>query len=49
MMLAVEMYRSLPKYVAARAVVNHIPGILTGPAAPLRLVNREAPRIAERL
>ena len=45
MMLAVEMYRSLPKYVAARAVGHHIPGILTGPAAPLRLVNREAPRV----
>ena len=45
MMLAVEMYRSLPKYVAARAVGGHIPGILTGPAAPLRLVNREAPQV----
>jgi threonine dehydrogenase-like Zn-dependent dehydrogenase len=47
MMLALELYRSLPRYVAARATGGRIPGILTGPAAPLRLVNREEPR-AER-
>lgn len=44
MMLALEIYRSLPRYVAARAVGGRIPGILTGPAAPLRLVTREEPR-----
>ncbi|MPZ61990.1 MAG: zinc-binding dehydrogenase [Propionibacteriales bacterium] len=45
MMLALEMYRSLPRYVAARAAGGRIPGILTGPAAPLRLVNRDEPRV----
>ncbi len=44
MMLALEMYRSLPRYIAARAVGGRVPGILTGPAAPVRLVNREVPR-----
>ena len=45
MMLALEMYRSLPRYVAARAVGGRIPGVLTGPAAPVRLVNRDEPRV----
>lgn len=45
MMLALELYRSLPRYAAARAVGGRIPGILTGPAAPLRLVNRDEPRV----
>lgn len=44
MMLALEMYRSLPRYLAARAVGGRVPGILTGPAAPVRLVNRDEPR-----
>ncbi len=43
-MLALEMYRSLPKYVAARTMGRRMPGILTGPAAPLRLISREQPR-----
>jgi threonine dehydrogenase-like Zn-dependent dehydrogenase len=46
MMLALEMFRSLPRYVAARAVSGHMPGILSGPAAPLRLVSRDAPVVA---
>ena len=44
MMLALEMYRSVTKYVAAKAVGGRIPGILTGPAAPLRLVTINEPR-----
>ncbi|MET9020204.1 zinc-binding dehydrogenase [Actinopolymorpha sp. NPDC004070] len=44
MMLALEMYRSMPRYIAARAVGGRVPGILTGPAAPVRLVNRAEPR-----
>jgi threonine dehydrogenase-like Zn-dependent dehydrogenase len=44
MMLALEMYRSVAKYVAAKAVGGRIPGILTGPAAPLRLVTIDEPR-----
>jgi threonine dehydrogenase-like Zn-dependent dehydrogenase len=41
---ALEVYRSLPRYVAARTVGAHIPGLLAGPLAPLRLVHRDGPR-----
>jgi len=44
MMLALEMYRSPAKYLAAKAVGGRIPGILTGPAAPMRLVTINEPR-----
>ncbi len=44
-MLALELFRSLPRHVAARAVGGRLPGILTGPAAPLRLVSREEPQV----
>jgi threonine dehydrogenase-like Zn-dependent dehydrogenase len=44
MINALEVYRSLPRYVAARTVGPHLPGLLAGPLAPLRLVNRDAPR-----
>ncbi|MEU4291559.1 alcohol dehydrogenase catalytic domain-containing protein [Kribbella sp. NPDC026596] len=47
MMLALEMYRSPAKLLAAKAVGGRIPGILTGPAAPLRLVTIDEPK-AER-
>ncbi|MGH3455861.1 MAG: alcohol dehydrogenase catalytic domain-containing protein, partial [Nocardioidaceae bacterium] len=43
MILALEMFRSVPRLVAAKAVGGRIPGILSGPAAPLRLVSREQP------
>ena len=42
---ALEVYRSLPRYVAARAVGNKLPGLLAGPITPLRLVHRDAPRV----
>jgi threonine dehydrogenase-like Zn-dependent dehydrogenase len=42
---ALEVYRSLPRYVAARAVGNRLPGLLAGPITPLRLVHRDAPRL----
>src|SRR5207237_8389307 len=42
-MLALELYRSVTRYVAARAVGERLPGLLAGPLAPLRLVNREEP------
>jgi threonine dehydrogenase-like Zn-dependent dehydrogenase len=45
MNLAVELFRSVPRYVAARAVGNRMPGALAGPVAPLRLVQREDPRL----
>jgi len=44
MINALEVYRSLPRYVAARAVGNRLPGLLAGPIAPLRLVHRDPPR-----
>lgn len=44
MMLALEMYRSPAKFLAAKAVGGRIPGILTGPAAPLRLVTINEPK-----
>jgi len=44
-MLALELYRSIPRYVAARAVGERIPGLLAGPLAPLRLVNRDEPAL----
>ncbi len=44
MISALEVYRSLPRYVAARAIGPRVPGLLAGPLAPLRLVHREGPR-----
>jgi threonine dehydrogenase-like Zn-dependent dehydrogenase len=41
---ALEVYRSLPRYVAARTIGPRIPGLLAGPLAPLRLVHRDGPR-----
>ncbi len=43
MILALEMFRSLPRTVAGRAVGARVPGLLSGFAAPLRLVTLEAP------
>lgn len=45
MVLALELYRSTSRYLAARAVGGRIPGALAGPIAPLRLVNRDEPRL----
>lgn len=42
-MLALEIFRSLPRYAAARAVGNRMPGLLVGPMAPVRLVTRDEP------
>ncbi len=44
MMLALEMFRSLTRHVAAKAIGGRIPGVLSGPAAPLRLISREEPQ-----
>ena len=45
MINALEVYRSLPRYVAARAVGPRMPGLLAGPLTPLRLVHRDAPTV----
>jgi threonine dehydrogenase-like Zn-dependent dehydrogenase len=41
--LALEFYRSAPKYLGARAVAGKAPGLITGGLAPLRLVTRKDP------
>jgi threonine dehydrogenase-like Zn-dependent dehydrogenase len=42
---ALEMYRSLPRYAAARGLGSRFPGVLAGGVAPLRLVRREPPAL----
>jgi len=44
MTLSLELYRSVPRYIAARAIGSRIPGALAGPVAPLRLVHRKEPQ-----
>lgn len=44
-MLALEVYRSVGRYVAARALADRVPGLAAGPLAPVRLVNREEPAV----
>jgi threonine dehydrogenase-like Zn-dependent dehydrogenase len=44
-MIALEVFRSVPRYLAARAVGERVPGLVAGPLAPLRLVNRDEPRV----
>lgn len=43
-MIALELFRSVPRYLAARTVGGRIPGLLAGPLAPIRLVNRDEPK-----
>ena len=38
---AIELYRSVPRYLTARAVGDRLPGLLSGPLAPMRFVNRK--------
>ena len=44
-MLALELFRSVPRYAAARAItaVGSVPGLLVGPLAPVRLTTRNEP------
>ncbi len=47
-MLAVELFRSVPRYALARTVAAtgaSIPGLLVGPMAPLRLVTVSEPQV----
>jgi threonine dehydrogenase-like Zn-dependent dehydrogenase len=43
--IALELYRSATRYAAARIVGDRVPGLVAGPLAPLRLVNREEPAV----
>src|ERR1700754_705236 len=45
MMLALEMYRSLPRHVAGKAIGGRGPGLLSGYAAPLRLMTIDEPAV----
>ena len=38
---ALELYRSVPRYLTARAVGDRMPGLISGPLAPMRFVNRK--------
>jgi threonine dehydrogenase-like Zn-dependent dehydrogenase len=44
--LSLELFRSVPRYLVARAVGDRLPGLLSGPVATLRLVHREEPAIS---
>ena len=43
MALALELFRSAPRYLTARAVGDRAPGLVAGPLAPLRLSTRPDP------
>ncbi len=40
---AIELFRSAPRYLTARAIGDRVPGLASGPIAPLRLVNKNDP------
>jgi threonine dehydrogenase-like Zn-dependent dehydrogenase len=40
---AIELFRSAPRYLTARAIGDRAPGFVSGPIAPLRLVNKSEP------
>jgi threonine dehydrogenase-like Zn-dependent dehydrogenase len=42
---ALELYRSVPRYLAQRTIGARLPGLLAGPIASLRLVHREEPSL----
>lgn len=46
-MLALELFRSVPRYAAARAITaaGTVPGLLVGPLAPVRLLTRPEPEV----
>jgi threonine dehydrogenase-like Zn-dependent dehydrogenase len=46
MMLALEMFRSRPRHVAGKLAGDRLPGVLSGFAAPLRLMTIAEPRVA---
>jgi len=41
--IALELYRSVPRYLAQRTVGRRLPGLLAGPISSLRLVHRPEP------
>jgi threonine dehydrogenase-like Zn-dependent dehydrogenase len=43
MALSLELYRSAPRFLSARAVGDRVPGLVAGPLAPIRLSTRPDP------
>ena len=43
--LALELHRSVPRYVAQRTIGRRVPGLLAGPISSLRLMHREPPSL----
>jgi len=43
--LALEVHRSVPRYLAQRTIGRRVPGLLAGPISSLRLVHRESPSV----
>jgi len=43
--LALELHRSVPRYLAQRTIGRRVPGLLAGPISSLKLVHREAPDV----
>ncbi len=44
MALSIELFRSAPRYLGARALGSKAPGLVAGPLAPLRLANLRDPQ-----
>jgi len=42
---SLELFRSVPRYLTARAVGDRLPGLLSGPLAPMRLINKRDPEL----
>jgi threonine dehydrogenase-like Zn-dependent dehydrogenase len=42
---AIELFRSAPRYLTARAVGDRVPGLVSGALAPMRLVNKKDPEV----
>jgi threonine dehydrogenase-like Zn-dependent dehydrogenase len=42
---ALELFRSAPRYLTARAVGQRVPGLVSGPLAPLRFVSKRDPEL----
>lgn len=42
--LSLQVHRSLPRYLASRAIARRVPGAVSGGLAPLRLVSASAPQ-----
>jgi threonine dehydrogenase-like Zn-dependent dehydrogenase len=45
MTMSLELYRSVPKYLGARALGSTVPGLLSGTLSPLRYVDRREPAL----